>query len=61
MPLTAVAAYGMFKRHRWAYIAVAVYAAAAFFSCIGTPYALFALCSLTRPEVRAALGRSKTS
>jgi hypothetical protein len=61
VPLTLLAAYGMFKRHRWAYIAVAIYAATAFFSCVGTPYAIFALYSLTRSEVRAALGRGKRS
>jgi hypothetical protein len=56
--LTALSAYGMFRRSRWAYISVAIYAATALFSCVGTPYAIFAIYSLTRREVRAALGRS---
>jgi len=55
--LTLVNAYGLSRRRRWAYVTTFVYAVTALFSCIGTPYGIFAIWSLTRPAVRVALGR----
>jgi hypothetical protein len=57
MVMTALSAYGMLRRRPWAYVTTAIYAATALLSCFGTPYALFAAYSLTRPAVRHALGR----
>jgi eukaryotic-like serine/threonine-protein kinase len=47
-------AWGLFRRQRWARVSTLVYAAMGLLSCFGTPYAIYALVSLTRPKVRAA-------
>jgi eukaryotic-like serine/threonine-protein kinase len=50
-------AWGLHRRQRWARISTLAYATMGLFSCFGTPYALYALVSLTRPKIRAALDR----
>ena len=44
--------YGLYKRRGWARISTLLYAVIALFSCAGTPYAVYALYSLTRRETR---------
>jgi hypothetical protein len=59
IPVTAAAAWAMAKRKRWAYPLTAAYAVVAALTCVGTPYALFALFTLPRTDVRNALGRRR--
>jgi serine/threonine-protein kinase len=47
-------AWGLYRRQRWARVSTLVYAAMGLLSCFGTPYAIYALFSLTRPKVRAS-------
>jgi hypothetical protein len=49
-----VNAWGLYRRQRWARVSTIAYAAMGLLSCFGTPYAIYALVSLTRPKVRAA-------
>lgn len=58
LPAAVAGAYGIAKRRRWAYVLVLVYAFVALPTCIGTPYAVFALVTLRRADVRVALGRA---
>ena len=58
IPIAIAGAYGMARRKRWAYVLATIYAIASLPTCLGTPYALFALLTLRRPTVRAALGRA---
>jgi hypothetical protein len=54
-PLNAV---GLWRRAAWARTSAMIYAGLAVLSCIGLPYGIYALWSLTRPEVREAFQRS---
>jgi serine/threonine protein kinase len=54
-PLNAV---GLWRRAAWARKSAMIYAGLAVLSCIGLPYGIYALWSLTRPEVREAFQRS---
>jgi serine/threonine protein kinase len=53
-PLNAV---GLWRRAAWARKSAMIYAGLAVLSCIGLPYGIYALWSLTRPEVREAFQR----
>jgi serine/threonine protein kinase len=57
IPVTLAGAWGVAKRKAWAYVVVTLYAFLSLFTVVGTPYALFALATLLRADVRAALGR----
>jgi len=59
--LAAAGAVGMAKRKRWAWALAIIYAVVSLPTCMGTPYALFALITLRRSDVRAALGRPSRS
>ena len=61
LPMAFVAAYGVARRRPWAYAVTTLYAAAGVLTGIGTPYGVFALLTLRRPELRAALGRVRRS
>ncbi|MFO0552724.1 MAG: protein kinase [Polyangiaceae bacterium] len=51
-------AWGLFKRRPWSRKSSLVYAAILLGGCVTTPYALYALYSLTRPSVKRALAPS---
>jgi hypothetical protein len=57
IPVTLAGAWGVAKRKSWAYVVVTLYAFLSLVTVVGTPYALFALATLFRADVRAALGR----
>jgi hypothetical protein len=46
-------AWGLHKRASWARVSTLVYAGVGALTCIGTPYAIYALYSLTRPSVKS--------
>jgi hypothetical protein len=43
---TPINAYGLFRKRRWAYISSVVYAVFSLPSCIGTPFAAYAIATL---------------
>jgi hypothetical protein len=52
---------GMLTRHRFGRISTMVYAVFAILSCVGIPYAIYALWSLRRPHVRALFAAAPLS
>ncbi len=48
-------AWGLATKKRWARASTIVYAIFGLFSCIGTPYAAYALITLRKPELKRAL------
>ena len=52
-----VAAFGLVRRRRWAYLYCFVYAVASLPTVLGTPLAIIAFHVLSRAEVKAAFGR----
>jgi hypothetical protein len=57
-PVAAAGAWGIAKRRPWAYLVTTIYAFLSLVTIVGTPYAIFALATLFRADVRAALGRN---
>jgi hypothetical protein len=49
-PINAI---GLMERKRWALFSTLIFAGVSLFTCVGTPWALYALWSLTRPRVRS--------
>ncbi len=52
-------ALGLFLSYRWSRRSTLLYAVLAAFSCIGLPYAIYAVWSLTRPSVKRTLSHGR--
>ena len=52
-------AWGLHNRSPWARLSTLIYSGLGLFTCIGTPYSLYALYSLTRPSIKNCFKRTE--